>query len=1260
MAAKTWYLTDASVSVGSDLSDSDPGTEAYRSPVTGWIVGTGSTNNSEWFNDTERASNTFTGTTVPDGTLDTSNGDFWVSPAPLTGDFASGNWTVNLAVRANTGGDTQDGNLVCRLFRGANQDGTSAVEITSAQQSGGAVTNLLTSATQVSTATFNPGAFSVSNEYIFIQLAWHRTGAASMTQYDVNARIGNASGEGSSVVTSDFTTAQSVAPSAGLATWVAIGAALATALTITPSAATASWTANAPTVATTISVTPSASSAALAAISPTLLLDISLTPSVAVSTWVGIDGSAEASSGSTLTPTAATAAWTALDPVAYAGYSNFWHFDEASLPPEFTAIQGGTQSVALTDSRLHLSNAGSGNYAGAYYNSKIDKSRSQLWVWEQNVADDGIQGDLFRFISKSTAPVADTRANIAALGLCGIFRGTGAPRTVRLAYTDSGGGNWTWNTSTSAWVSGNTDGTDASNGDTNPDNYFLCGFQIDGDNDRFRMFMGCKSTGASFSNDFGMQVLALTDWVAFSATRFGSSTDLWLVWGAPYTTSATTGDQYVERIRFAADDKTHGYTSQKDTQAGHYLCVHHTAYDGKFFLQEDRTTIAVDVGAGAAWDSNNIKQPRPFRDDDGTYYMYFTADSSTTNFQLGVASASSPDGPWTKYGSNPILTGAGGDETHIAAPFVFKDYGDPDSNKRYKLVYTGQPAGSSAGRTYLATAPAPLGTWTKQGIILDWGTSGSLDEVDASRAIPLFEDGEWQVFYRAEDASANVGVLRAHGTDLASLSKDYDAGYHIVAPLDQAQDISANLSGRTASMTDTTGFDRDQLVLVNQDATPDNWNLSRVRKVTTNTSLELYHAVVGFTTANSAQIRGLMAGTNMDLTAIEKINGLWYWYVNFSQIFGGHPTFQAFCESVVVFVSSSLSGTKPVRWRDSPAGQHGQWSSKRSVGHITFVTGPIGTLVSPSAATATWTAVDPGITAAVTAGPSAAVGTWTGTDASASGTATAQPSAGTAAWTATDASLSAAVTPAVNAAVTSWIAPSATVSTAVSLSASAATATWIGVDGSASAGETPHTALPAAAAATWIAGAPTLSAAITLSPSAGLATWTSPDSATSWAITLTPTTPALIWTALDATAEIEGFHQPAPAVATWATNSPAVTSSVSLTTSAAVATWAAQDAAAAVGGSPQGVNAAVAIATWTVAEPTVTAQVTIVSSVAVATWVAPLAIVATDSDQVVRPTAATGAWTVPSGAFVPFYKFESADLEPGWPGTGLPYRFGDS
>lgn len=199
----TWYLTNNSVSVGSDLSETDPGAEAYRSPVTGWIVSTGSTNHSEWFNDVERTASTFSGTVVPDGSLDTTNGDFWVSPTTLNGDFASADWNVHFGCRANTNGGAQDGRMRCRLFRGPNQDGSGATEITAAQQQGGLVTDLATSATRVSTATFNPGAITVTNEYIFVQLAWERTGAGGMNNSDVNARIGGASS--CRVVTADFT-----------------------------------------------------------------------------------------------------------------------------------------------------------------------------------------------------------------------------------------------------------------------------------------------------------------------------------------------------------------------------------------------------------------------------------------------------------------------------------------------------------------------------------------------------------------------------------------------------------------------------------------------------------------------------------------------------------------------------------------------------------------------------------------------------------------------------------------------------------------------------------------------------------------------------------------------------------------------------------------------------------------------------------------------------------------------------------------------
>lgn len=219
MAVLTWYLTNLSPDTFSQLSGTDPGAEAFRTPTTGWVVSNVNLNHSKYYNDLERSATTFTDTNAPDGSLQAPEGDGWISPTRYSGSFASGDWNVHFAVRGQTSGGDADGRVRIRLFRGPNVDGSGAVEITSAQQQGGLVTNLATTATQVSTVTFNPGAFSVSNEFLFIQIGWERTGAGGATNRDVNVRVGNASGTGSRVITADFT-GQAVGPA--MSGWMAL------------------------------------------------------------------------------------------------------------------------------------------------------------------------------------------------------------------------------------------------------------------------------------------------------------------------------------------------------------------------------------------------------------------------------------------------------------------------------------------------------------------------------------------------------------------------------------------------------------------------------------------------------------------------------------------------------------------------------------------------------------------------------------------------------------------------------------------------------------------------------------------------------------------------------------------------------------------------------------------------------------------------------------------------------------------------------
>jgi hypothetical protein len=203
MAVKTWFATNNLASVHQEISETDPGTENFASPVTGWIVSTTNGGTAPFDAQVEQAATTFTGGPHPDGTIDTTLGDCFRTTNTYKGNFASANWTCNFCCRANTSATGQAGRARFRLFRSANANGSGAVEITSAAQIGSTVT--VASTTVNSTIAFNPGAFSVNNEYIFIQVGWERTTVASMTTADVNMRIGNSASLGTRVVSADFT-----------------------------------------------------------------------------------------------------------------------------------------------------------------------------------------------------------------------------------------------------------------------------------------------------------------------------------------------------------------------------------------------------------------------------------------------------------------------------------------------------------------------------------------------------------------------------------------------------------------------------------------------------------------------------------------------------------------------------------------------------------------------------------------------------------------------------------------------------------------------------------------------------------------------------------------------------------------------------------------------------------------------------------------------------------------------------------------------
>ena len=128
------------------------------------------------------------------------------------------------------------------------------------------------------------------------------------------------------------------------------------------------------------------------------------------------------------------------------------------------------------------------------------------------------------------------------------------------------------------------------------------------------------------------------------------------------------------------------------------------------------------------WDYNRATEPYCYKDGD-TYYLFYMGQKTDAAGEeaVGYSSSSSPNSGFTKYGSNPVLSGTA-DEWDglplVADPFVFAKDGT------IYLGYTGEGLGESVQwRVGLATITDSFTVFTKyaNNPILSWGETGNWD-----------------------------------------------------------------------------------------------------------------------------------------------------------------------------------------------------------------------------------------------------------------------------------------------------------------------------------------------------------------------------------------------------------------------------------------------------------------------------------------------------------------------------------------------------
>lgn len=251
------------------LASSSPGAEATTN--TGWTVGTVAATNYKIMAIGEKRSASGWTSTPP--TPNPTAGMDILESGVLSGKFAAENWAALLKVIAVTAGGDQDGAARVRLWR--TKDKTTWTALTSNVDLS-AVTNLAVGTAQATEGVLAPGGFTLTEEFLGLQLCWKITGAGAGSTRDVLFR----EGEGITLVTADFTPASGPPVTITAPPAIAVASAPVPTLkaSITPPAAAA--IASAPSPALQVAVSAPAASAVATAPAPAL--GVKLEPPTAV------------------------------------------------------------------------------------------------------------------------------------------------------------------------------------------------------------------------------------------------------------------------------------------------------------------------------------------------------------------------------------------------------------------------------------------------------------------------------------------------------------------------------------------------------------------------------------------------------------------------------------------------------------------------------------------------------------------------------------------------------------------------------------------------------------------------------------------------------------------------------------------------------------------------------------------------------------------------------------------------------------------
>lgn len=131
--------------------------------------------------------------------------DCWRISAATTGVFSAGTWYSSTSVISVTAALSGAGRVNYRLWRSSSESGAAPTELTKGRMVGTTITALSTTVAQSSSASTQIASFSLTNEYLFMNMAWEIVTASGNNGADADIRFGSlAQTDGSGLITSIF------------------------------------------------------------------------------------------------------------------------------------------------------------------------------------------------------------------------------------------------------------------------------------------------------------------------------------------------------------------------------------------------------------------------------------------------------------------------------------------------------------------------------------------------------------------------------------------------------------------------------------------------------------------------------------------------------------------------------------------------------------------------------------------------------------------------------------------------------------------------------------------------------------------------------------------------------------------------------------------------------------------------------------------------------------------------------------------------